>query len=154
MLDHRRRPKPAFEALRAACRPVIVVADRPPHHVHPGDRLSLDVHVVNDLHIALSDIVVHAHLSYGEQFADRAEGEDRRAWSWQGDIGADVCERVGTIELEVPVPTPPADAVHGSSSAAEGSSVRPLELELELEGPDLHVTTTYGTWVVAGPHQH
>src|SRR5690606_36442084 len=39
VLDHERRPKLGYEALRAACAPVIVVADRLPDHLHPGEPL-------------------------------------------------------------------------------------------------------------------
>src|SRR4029453_12917403 len=48
LLDHERRPKAAYAALQAACRPVIVVADRLPAAVTPGEALALDVHVVSD----------------------------------------------------------------------------------------------------------
>ena len=88
LLDHERTPKPAYEALRDACRPVIVVADRPPEHVHPGDHLSLDVHVVTDARIAFRDMVLRAHLSLGT--------ESRHAWSWSGTLEPDTCVRVGT----------------------------------------------------------
>ena len=94
VLDHRRVPKPGYEALRAACQPVIVVADRPPPHVHPGDRVHLDVHVVSDARIAYGDTIVRAHL--------RWEEEVRQVWSWQGDIPADECVRVGRLDFEVP----------------------------------------------------
>src|SRR5690606_4546999 len=49
LLDHDRRPKAGFAALQAACRPVIVVADRLPATVTAGLPLALDVHVVSDL---------------------------------------------------------------------------------------------------------
>ena len=49
VLDHDRRPKAGYGALAEACRPVIVVAERPPAVVAPGDALALDVHVVSDL---------------------------------------------------------------------------------------------------------
>ncbi len=123
VLDVQRIPKPGYDALRAACQPVIVVADRPPAHVHPGDRLALDVHVVSDARIAHSDIVVRAHLSW--------EQEVRRDWSWQGDIPADDCVFVGTIGFDVPVTD---DA---------------LVIDLELTGDGLAATARYGTWVIS-----
>jgi len=55
VLDHERRPKLGYEALRDACRPVIVVADRLPATVAPRDALALDVHVVSDLRVAVDD---------------------------------------------------------------------------------------------------
>jgi beta-mannosidase len=94
VLDHEREPKLAFDALRAACRPVIVVADRPPEVLVPGQALALDVHVVSDLRTQIDDADVVAHLTWGA-------GEERR-WRWRGDIPADGCQRVGTLQIVVP----------------------------------------------------
>ncbi|MDE0118226.1 MAG: hypothetical protein OXT07_16625 [bacterium] len=47
-MDWQRWPKPAHEAMAKACQPVIVVADRPPAELTPGDELSIGVHVVSD----------------------------------------------------------------------------------------------------------
>ncbi len=41
VLDHRRVPKAGWDALVDACRPVIIVADRPPPQLHPGEVLNL-----------------------------------------------------------------------------------------------------------------
>ena len=128
VLDHERRPKAGYGVLRDACRPVIIVADRPPEHVHPGDRLTLDVHAVSDATISYDDIVVRAHLSYGT--------EHHHGWSWQGDLPADSCVRIGTIEFDVPDID---DA---------------LIIDLELEGTGLAVANRYGTWVRGGDHEH
>lgn len=92
VLDHERAPKLAHEALVAACRPVIVVADRPPAEVRPGDALALDVHVVSDRRHDLSGRVV-AELEW--------DGGSHR-WTFEGDVPADTCVRVGTIQFEVP----------------------------------------------------
>ena len=76
-----------------ACRPVIVVADRPPAEMRPGDRLSMNIHVVSDLRHDLQDAVVTA----------RVESEhDDKTWKWEGDIGADECCRVGSIDVVAP----------------------------------------------------
>ena len=93
VLDHQRRPKLGYAAVRRACQPVIVVADRPPDLVCPGDDLELDVHVVSDLHAAIEGGVV-------EVIASWAGGE--RRWSFGGEIGPDECVRVGRISLSVP----------------------------------------------------
>ena len=58
VLDHERVPKAGYEALEAACRPVIVVADRPPATVAPGEALALDVHVVSDLRVPIDAATV------------------------------------------------------------------------------------------------
>jgi beta-mannosidase len=133
VLDHERQPKPAFEALRDACRPVIVVADRPPEHVHPGDRLVLDIHAVSDARIAFSNIIVQVDLSYGT--------EAQRAWTFRGDLPADSCVRVGSVDIDVP-------------DVSEPTAERPLVLDLRLSGPGLDVTNRYGTWVIGGEHTH
>jgi beta-mannosidase len=93
LLDHERRPTTAWDALRAACRPVIVVADQLPETVRPGDALALDVHVVSDLRTPLDGVTatVVARWPGGEH-----------TWRAGGDVGADTCVRVTTIQLVVP----------------------------------------------------
>ena len=48
LLGHDRAAKLAYHVVAEACRPVIVVADRMPAGVAPGETLALDVHVVSD----------------------------------------------------------------------------------------------------------
>jgi len=93
ILDHERQRKRGFDAVTDACRPVIVVSDRLPGHVHVGDALALDVHVVNDLRQSLEGAVVVARLSW-----DGGE----HTWRFGGDVGADGCARVGTLQFVVP----------------------------------------------------
>ena len=93
LLDHERSPKLAWEALRRACRPVLVVADRPPSIVTPGERLELDVHAVNDLRLPVDPAVVEVRASW-------AGGEQR--WRFGGAVGPDECVKVGTVRFEVP----------------------------------------------------
>lgn len=93
LLDHRRVPKAAWSALRAACRPVIVVADRLPAAVVPGDALALDVHVVSDLREPVEGLVAEVRATW-------AGGH--HIWRFTGDIPADECVRVGTIQMVVP----------------------------------------------------
>jgi beta-mannosidase len=153
VLGHDRAPKAGFDALREACRPVIVVADRLPPHVHPGDPIALDVHVISDARIALSDMIVRAHLSWEEgaesgplgagngapptQGPSRPEPEE---WSWQGEIPADTCVRVGTVATTVP-------------HEAEAVVLR-LELSGDAPGFDGPVVRLDRTSVVRGAHQH
>jgi beta-mannosidase len=108
VLDHERRPKLGFEALREACAPVIVVADLLPESVQPGDALALDVHVVSDLRVPVDGAEVRARLSW-------KGGE--HGWAWQGDVPADSCVRVGTVQFVVP----------------EGAGELRLDLELTAE---------------------
>ncbi len=93
VLGHDRAPKAGHVALVEACRPVIVVCDRPPAELLPGSRLALDVHVVSDLHHDLAGARVGATVRW-------TGGE--RSWAWQGDVAADECTRIGAIDLEVP----------------------------------------------------
>lgn len=91
-------PGPIDADLAAACRPVTVVCEAPPDVVAPGDALALDVHVVSDLRTAIDGAVVEATVWW-------TGGE--HTWRWGGDIPADGCVRVGTIDLVVPdVPGP------------------------------------------------
>jgi beta-mannosidase len=116
VLGHDRAPKLGYDALRAACRPVIVVADRLPAVVRPGEDLDLDVHVVSDLRTGIAGAEVHARLAW-------PGGE--RTWRWAGDIPADACVRVGAVQLRAP--------------EAEG----PLTLELTCHAADHHADNRY-----------
>lgn len=93
VLDHERRPKLAFDALRAACAPVIVVADRLPATMLPGEPLAIDVHVVSDLRTALDGLRCEATLTW--------DGGAHR-WTFEGDVPADACVRIGTLQFEAP----------------------------------------------------
>jgi beta-mannosidase len=112
VLGHDRVPKAAYDALREACRPVIVVADRVPEEVTAGQALALDVHVVSDLRTQLADAEVTAHLRWTG---------GSRTWRWQGDIPADGCQRVGTVQIVVPDATGPLaldlSCAHGDDQA-------------------------------------
>lgn len=114
VLDHLRAPKLGLAALRDACRPVIVVADRLPESVQPGEPLELDIHVVSDRRDPVDGAEVTAKLSWA--------GGDQ-AWRWAGDFPADSCVRVGTLQIIAPV--------------APG----PLALDVELRLPDGEVVT-------------
>lgn len=107
LLDHERRPKPAWEALVEACRPMIVVADGLPQTSGPNEHLTIDLHVVNDLRTSVD----HATLDV----VARWPGGDQR-WRFGGLIQADDCTFVGRVDLD----TPAFDCV--------------LEIELTLAG--------------------
>jgi len=89
--DHERREKPAAGAVRAACAPVLVVADRLPQFVESGSRLDIDVHVVNDLREPLDFAVVDAVASW--------PGGERR-WRFGGEVPADDVVKVGRLRLD------------------------------------------------------
>jgi hypothetical protein len=105
---------------------VIVVADRLPATVQPGDAIDLTVHAVNDLHRPLLGARVTAELRWPG---------GRRSWAWQGDLPADACVEVGRVDATVPI------TVAG-----------PLELMLRLEadgldGQDKTVTNRDGAQI-------
>jgi beta-mannosidase len=93
VLDHERTAKAAYPALADACRPLIVVADRLPATVRPGDALALDVHVVSDLRHLLPGARVDAELAWPGGSSE---------WHWEGDIPVDGCVLVGTLQALVP----------------------------------------------------
>ena len=102
LVDWQRWPKPAYEALAKACQPVIVVADRPPAELTPGDELSIGVHVVSDCR----EPVVGLHA---EAILEWPSGS--QAWNWEGTVGRDECVQVGTLHWRVPDASGPA-ALH------------------------------------------
>jgi beta-mannosidase len=122
VLGHDRAPKLGYEALREACRPVIVVADRLPSTVEPGRALALDVHVVSDERAPIEGAVVTARLAWGG-------GE--HTWRWGGEIPADACVRIGTVQALAP------------------DRPGPLSLELELRYRDEVVASRCASVVVA-----
>jgi beta-mannosidase len=136
VLDHDRVPKLGYEALRSACRPVIVVADRLPAEVVPGATFSLDIHVVNETRIAQDDMLTHVNLFSASAQTDEEGHEPTRpwqTWSWHGEISPDSCSRIGTLELVVP------------------NRLGPLVVRLELRGPDALVADNrYESLVVRG----
>ena len=93
VLDDERVPEDRLRRREAGVRPVVVLADRPPDFVAPGDDLNLDVHAVNDLRIDVDPAVV-------DVVARWAGGE--RRWRFGGAVPADECVKVGTISLSIP----------------------------------------------------
>ena len=121
VLDHQRRPKPGFAALAAACAPVILVADRPEATYRPSERIDLDVHVVSDLRVPITDATVRGRLI--------GRGPPS-VWVWNGEVAADGCALVGTIRTRAP------------------AEVGPLVLELTLEGPGIKAANRYESAVL------
>jgi beta-mannosidase len=120
VLDHARVPKAGFAALREACAPVLVTADRPADWYRPGTPEALDVHVVSDLRRPLVGCTVQAELSW--------TGGSHH-WGFAGDVPADAVARVGTLSFVVP--------------EAPG----PLTLDLRLTGA-ADATATYRSAVL------
>ncbi len=93
VLDHERVPKDAYATVQAACAPVIVVADLPPDWVNRGDRLRLDLHIVNDRRSPIDDARVDATVRW-------AGGSTN--WAFGGPVDADDVAKVGVVDLTVP----------------------------------------------------
>ena len=124
VLDHARAPKAAWDALRRACAPVLVVVDRPPSIVTPDERLELDAHAVNDLRDPIDPAVV-------DVVAKWAGGE--RRWRFGGAVGADECVKVGSIEFDVP------------------HTLGALTFDLTLTAGDVRATNHYASVVTVVP---
>ena len=125
VLGHDRAPKLGYDALRAACRPVIVVADRlPERRARRATGSDLDVHVVSDLRVGRSSAAeVEARLSW-------TGGE--RTWRWSGVV--------------------PADAVRAGRSRSDGrvpDAPGPLSLELCCRFGDEVVENRYDATIDA-----
>jgi hypothetical protein len=71
-----------------------LVSDRLPATVAPGVGLALDVHVVSDLRDDIAGATIDATL--------RWSGDGSHHWRFTGDVPADACVRVGTIQFVVP----------------------------------------------------
>jgi beta-mannosidase len=110
VLDHQRVPKAGFDAVREACQPVIVVADRLPARIAPGSRLSLDLHAVSDRRDAIEQAQVTARLTWpgGTQ-----------VWRFTGDLPPDSCVAVGRLTWQAP---------------ADGEGLLTLDIELTADG--------------------
>ena len=124
VLDHERVPKIAARIVRAACAPILVVAQPPPDWVNPGDRLELDVHLVSDLRTDLDFAVVDAVATW-------AGGSQR--WRFGGPVPADEVVKVGTIDLVVP------------------DTLGELAIELEMSAAPHHSSNRYTTAVTLPP---
>lgn len=92
VLDSDGQPKLGWEALRHACTPVLLAADRPPAIVAPGERVTVDVHVVNDLRVGFdADVTATLRWAGGSQ-----------AWRFGGSVGPDEVVRVARLRYDVP----------------------------------------------------
>ncbi|MDG2114079.1 MAG: hypothetical protein P8N02_15870, partial [Actinomycetota bacterium] len=120
VLDHRRRPKPGWQAMVAANRPVIVVADlhRP---TIPSGTTRCALHVVSDLRTTIEGATV--------DITWEAPGIEARRWRHSGRFDADTVTRVARIGLVAPEPGP-------------------AELSIRFEAPGHLVTTSYPVTVV------
>ncbi|MEM7272817.1 MAG: hypothetical protein AAF547_07050 [Actinomycetota bacterium] len=116
-----RSPKPAYDILVDACRPVIVVAEPPPAVLVPGEDIRLPVHVVSDLRDPLAGARVTARV--------RGDGWERPT-VWEGDLPADRCQWVGDLRFTVP------------------ERPQQLSIDLDLQCGELAVSNRYRSVVI------
>ena len=113
VIDVNGRPKLGWDAMRHACTPVLVAADRPPAIVAPGERVTLDVHVVNDLRTGFdADVTATLRWAGGSQ-----------AWRFGGSVGADDVTRVARLRFDVPDTLGALDLDLALVSEGDGSPV-------------------------------
>jgi len=91
IIDHQHRPTLAYETLRAACSPVLPIADLLEDPLVSGTRHRLSVHVVNDLPTDIADADLRIEIN----------GVDEN-WHFHGDIPADSCVLIGKISFDTP----------------------------------------------------
>lgn len=88
ILDHERKPKAAYEAVKAACQPVVVVAS-PVRRSFSGTRTGeFDIHVVSDRREPIDEATVEACTPGGAH---------RR---WTGSLPADSVTHIGQIAAD------------------------------------------------------
>ncbi len=113
VIDHERNTKLAYDALAAACHPVVVVADPLPDELEPGERRHLVVHVVSDLRHPVVDAEVSAVV--------RSTTTEVRT-AWRGDLPADDVVRVGELEVLAPARPGTLEVVLTVTAGAETST--------------------------------
>lgn len=93
VIDLHGNRRPAFEALKAACQPVIVTIDPLPETTLPGSRLSLAVHVSSDLRDDLDDAIVDVTIT---------NTDSTQTQRFTGTIDANTATYIGSINTIAP----------------------------------------------------
>ena len=98
VVDWRRRPKAAYEVLRAAMDPVLICAEYPAESYRVGGKFSLSLFVVNDLSCGLGEVSWGWELLLGRSSVARGGGEAQ--------IPKDSVVRIGEAKATLPTPGP------------------------------------------------
>jgi beta-mannosidase len=96
VLDWRRRPKAAYEVLKAAMSPVLIFSEYPKEGYGLGETISLSLFVVNDLARGLGRLRWAWELSI--------EGAGISQSSGEAEVSADSVARIGRVRARLPVP--------------------------------------------------
>ena len=94
VIDHTGARLAAYDALTAACRPLLGVADLPAAGLNAGRRHRMAIHLINDLRERIDDATVTVEAA--------VDGSALGRWAFSGTIEADDCQRVGRVTFEVP----------------------------------------------------
>jgi beta-mannosidase len=95
LIDSFRQPKPAYDTVRRLLEPVLVSVDYAPKQFQPGDDLSADVWIVNDLSEALPGC--HVEVAVWE-----ARGRPAAQFARSVDVAANSAGVVGHLSWRVP----------------------------------------------------
>ena len=96
IFDHNRLPKSAYRAVRAACAPLIVTADKLSPTYKPGEQVRFAIHAVSDMRRPVERATVEAVVRY--------PGGERR-WRFRGEVPADSCILIGRPSFSLPAAT-------------------------------------------------
>jgi beta-mannosidase len=113
VVDWRRRPKMAYEALKTTMNPVLICAEYPRENYETGTRLSLPLFVVNDFVRGLGEVSWSWELLLGGSSVTRGGG--------QTEIPADSVLKVGKVVATLPTS---GSALLRLSLSGEGVTVR------------------------------
>lgn len=116
VLDHHRKPKAGYDALKAACAPVLLTAWPPKASYQPGQRLELAVHIVSDLRVRLAPARTVAEVVWDGGSAE---------WKWEGTVEPDSVALVGHLALDIP------------------DRPGPLEIRLRMSSTDASAASRY-----------
>src|SRR5215210_5114869 len=98
VLDWRRRPKKAYDTLRAAMSPVLICAEYPKQRYEVGEKVSLPLYIINDLSRELGQVGWEWEILFRESSVARGTGETR--------VPKDFVVRIGEAEATLPAPGP------------------------------------------------
>ena len=98
VVDWRRRPKLAYEALLAAMGPVLICAEFPKERYEVGARISLPLFIINDFSRELGRASWEWDLLVGGSSVARGAGETR--------VPKDCVVRIGEAVATLPAPGP------------------------------------------------